>query len=413
MLISFLQEPLENLSSHKVRNVTTGLGVSWGLLILILLLGGGEGLYKGIQKLFSGYSKNSVWVYGGQTSMVYNGEPEGKNITFTDAYLTSLQLKYNEIEQLALEVNKNGFTKISYLNKHIQCNLKGVNNDFFDLKNLPLKRGRYFNPLDETQKRNVCIVGGYSQESLFKNEKGIGKEIYIDNVPFVIIGELDNDNLFSQNETRNIFIPLETFQSIFEKKEAFFSFGISLSSAVESDFVDKELKPHFSKTLRFDEKDTNALFLLEAKEQKKSFDDLFKYLNFFLWGVGISLLLSGMISICNMMVLAIKERTKELGIRKALGASPRELLIMIVTESTLLTLFSGVIGILLGVIIIEILNYFIFHSTESKIIEGLEVNPLIIFLAFILLLISGVIAGFIPAKKAMDLTVVNALNEKN
>ncbi|NME72423.1 ABC transporter permease [Flammeovirga aprica] len=413
MFLNLIQEPLENLLSHKVRNITTGLGVSWGLLILILLLGGGEGLYNGIKKVFSGYSKNTVWVYGGVTSLVYKGEVEGKRVSFSEEFLNGLMKKFSEIDQLGIEVEYAEQVKTTYLNRNLRSVLKGVNNDFFELKNFPLKRGRYFNPIDRQQQRNVCVIGGYQQKNLYNDESAIGKTITIGNRPYLIIGEVDSDNLFAQSESRTIFLPLETYQNQFQKDDAYSSFGVALSKESEEGFVTDRLKPYLSKILGFDTNDANAIYVLETKEQRKSFDRLFQYLNSFLWGIGISLLLSGVISICNMMVLGVKERTKELGIRKALGASPRELLVMIITESALLTLVSGTLGIFLGLGGLELLNYFFFEASDNQMIEHLSINPMMIFMALLLLLFAGIIAGFIPAKRAMDLTVVEALNEEN
>ncbi|WP_158021937.1 ABC transporter permease [Flammeovirga pacifica] len=403
---------MENLFTHKARNITTGLGVSWGLFILILLLGGGEGLYNGIQNIFSGYAQNTVWVYGGETSKVYKGKVEGERIDFDPIFLDNVQKKFKEIDQIALDIKYQGHLRTTYYRNEVQSVLKGVNNAFFELKKVPLKNGRHFNLLDLKEHRNVCIIGQHQQEVLFHKESALEKTIYIDNIPFTIVGELENNHLFSQSENRSIFIPLDSYHHHFEKNETYSSFGFVLNEKT-NEFIKKKFKPFLSESLGFDPKDNSAIYLLEAKEQKKSFDSLFNYINGFLWSVGICLLLSGMISISNMMVMGIKERTKELGIRKALGATPKELLIMIITESTILTFISGAFGILLGVFSIELINYLLRTLEDKMFIEQLEINILVIFTAFILLIFSGIIAGLIPAKKAMNLTVVYALNEEN
>jgi putative ABC transport system permease protein len=407
-------EIYHSLKQHKVRNILTGFGVAWGIFILILLLGAGQGLQDGIMKLFSSYAQNSIWVYAGQTSETQKGGKSGEQIVFNQELLTNLNHRFSQVKFLSPEISYNGNAIVSYQKKHQIGQVKGVGLNYFDIKILNLGKGRLFNPLDYKEQRPVCIVGSNLVKVLAKNKQLIGEYINIADNWFKVIGVLEKGTALNQGEQNAVYIPFSAFQNSFGNNNAFFLFGMLLNDHTDSEGFETKLKDFLAHQLHFEKSDNKAVFISNTNQQVKSFNKLFAGIEAFLWFVGFSMLLSGIIGVGNIMLVIVKERTKEIGIRKALGGRSKSILFMVVSEAITITLLSGLVGLFLGLIIIELANYLILklYDAEEVLINSFTVNVPVIIGAVILLVISGALAGIIPAKKAADVMPVNALNQE-
>lgn len=386
----------------------TGFGVAWGIMILIVLLGGGEGMYNGIQSTFSGFSKNSVRVMGFSTSKPYGDTPRGTAITFNQEILDRLEQRYSYIHSITPEIQYSGNSKMSYQDKTFNPTLKAVENAFFDLKNMELEEGRFFHFLDKS--RSVCIIGSEAKKTLFKDKSAIGEVVGIGDDFYVIVGVIKEGKMFAQRENRSVFVSLDNYHERLVADSDFSSFSFILADDAPRDFIKTEFRTYIASVLSFDPKDRSALYCMDFREQSDNFNMMFYVIRAFLWTIGICLIISGVISLGNMMVVGIKERTRELGIRKAIGASPRMILQMIMLEAVLITIFSGALGMLTGMGLIEIGNILWIDGKEDILVARMQINMPIAAGTLVLLVLAGALAGWFPARKAMKISAVEALN---
>jgi len=407
-------EIYHSLKQHKARNILTGFGVAWGIFILILLLGAGQGLQDGILKLFSSYAQNSIWVYAGQTSENQKGGKSGEKIVFNQELLTKLNHRFSQVKFLSPEISYNGNAIVNYQKKNQIGQVKGVGFNYFDIKILKLEKGRLFNPLDDKEERPVCIVGSNMAEVLAKNKQLIGAYINIANNWFKVIGVLEKGAGLNQGEQNAVYIPFSAFQNYFGTNNGFSVFGMLLNAHANSELFEPKLKDFLAHQLHFEKSDNKALFISNTNQQVNSFNKLFTGIKVFLWFVGFSMLLSGIIGVGNIMLVIVKERTKEIGIRKALGGRSKSILFMVVSEAITITLLSGLAGLFFGILMIGLANYLVtkLYDAEEVLINSFTINIPVIIGAVILLVIAGALAGIIPAKKAAGVMPVKALNQK-
>jgi putative ABC transport system permease protein len=409
-----LKEILTSIRQHKLRNALTGFGVAWGIFILMLMMGFGESFQKGIFKIFNGYADNTIWVWGGETSLDYQGRKAGKSIGFDLELLERFQRRFSEIQYISPESNSPQGMLTQYQENNSMNSLKGVSQQYFEIKKLKLSKGRYFNASDFLNLKPVCIIMESNEEVLFKKKKNIiGEFINVGGTFFQVVGVAKPGSMFDGSSRNSIFIPYPYFKSLYNE-EALPNFMMSLHKNVDGPKFDKQFKNYVAQLYGFDPEDSKALFTYNLSEQVSQFQALFGGVKIFVWFIGFCILLTGIISIGNIMYVNINERTREIGIRKAIGASPRDILKMILSESVVLTTIAGMVGIFAGAMVIFLLNFAIQKmSSEGDLIRGVGFNIPIIITAFLILIVSGVIAGIMPARKAANIKPVWALNQES
>jgi putative ABC transport system permease protein len=409
-----LKEILTSIRQHKLRNALTGFGVAWGIFILMLMMGFGESFQKGIFKIFNGYADNTIWVWGGETSLDYQGRKAGKSIGFDLELLERFQRRFSEIQYISPESNSPQGMLTQYQENNSMNSLKGVSQQYFEIKKLKLSKGRYFNASDFNDLKPVCIIMESNEEVLFKKKKNvIGEFINVGGTFFQVVGVAKTVTMFDGSSRNSIFITYPYFKSLYNE-EALPNFMMSLHKNVDGPKFDKQFKNYVAQLYGFDPEDSKALFTYNLSEQVSQFQALFGGVKIFVWFIGFCILLTGIISIGNIMYVNINERTREIGIRKAIGASPRDILKMILSESVVLTTIAGMVGIFAGAIVIFLLNFAIQKmSSEGDLIRGVGFNIPIIITAFLILIVSGVIAGIMPARKAANIKPVWALNQES
>lgn len=410
----FFNEVIQSLKYYKLRNILTGFGVAWGIFILIILLGAGQGLQDGISKLFSSYAKNSVWIYPGQISETTKNNKSGEKIVFTKELFNKLKTQFYQIKKISPEVNYTDNSVVNYENKNQTGRIKGIGQEYFDIKLLNINEGREFNERDYIEQRPVCIIG-YNMSEIFKSKVSIiGKYINISGSWFKIIGILAEGGTSGYGERNAVYIPLPSFYNSFGNNNEYSAIGMLLDNNLSSVQFDNKLKDFLSRNLNYDIEDSMAVFIMNQNEQIKQFNSVFTAVKLFLWFVGISMLLTGIIGVGNIMLVVVKERTKEIGIRKAIGARSISILLMIVSESVIITLSAGIVGMILGMIVVKIADVIISNpaNTDNQLIDSFSINFPVIIGALLLLLISGALAGIIPARKAARIMPAQTLNDE-
>ena len=404
-----MSEILSAIYKNTEKSIIAGITVAWGVMLLIILVGTGQGLQNGIKKLFSDYTIKTIEVFSGEASISDIKVTKGSLITFDMLDIKGVSSNFEHIKNISPVVRVN-IQKINSDRKSVKrFSLKGINENYFKIKTLKLHNGRILNSKDINRK--VIVLGYEIAKNLFNNVNCTGRIVFINNVGYKIIGVLEKDNILS-NSGYDAYISYENALNI-NSKTKFDEFILSLKSEVDTEEFQKTLKVYLSNKKGINPKDKTAFYFNNIENTLKSFNTLFNAINLFLWFIGISFLISGILSIFNIMTVIVKDRTGEFGIRKALGATPLSIQTMVLVESLLITLASGIIGLIIGFFIIYLINLYIQISGGNNEFLILDINIYIIIFAIILLIISGCIAGIIPARKASKTLPVVALKELN
>jgi putative ABC transport system permease protein len=409
-----VKEILASIQQHKARSVLTGFGIAWGMFILIVLLGAGNGFRTGMLAMFSGYASNSIWITGQRVSQAKaGGIQSGSLIRFNESVTDKLQKRFPQIKSISSEISLENANPVGYKGHSGHFNVKGIDRDYNTVKLLEIEEGRFLNELDYKELRRVAVIGDRVKETLFKNENPVGKHISIAGVFFQVVGVLKAGTLFSMMEQNSIYTPVVSLYHTFNLVKEFLTFGALLHEKTSVETFETELRNFLSQEIGFDKNDKRALYINNIQLQVAAFNSLFNGINIFLWVLGICFLLSGMIGITNIMLVVVKERTVEIGIRKALGATPESIILLIVSEALIITVLFGLIGLLLGYLGMSIYNWIVsaLQTGQPEIFARASLEVYIVISAFVLLIVSGVVAGLFPAQKAVKIMPVETLNK--
>jgi putative ABC transport system permease protein len=408
--INTWQEITSTIRKNKLRTFFTGFSVAWGIFMLMLLLGAGNGLKNGVTQNFSAETKNVISVWPGRTTIATDGFQKGRRIRFNDKDALMLRSQFGNISSLSPVISQ--YVMLSCNNDFINYEMQGVMPDYNTLQSLPLYSGRFINEIDQQQQRKVVVLEKSAVDILFKKENPVGKYVNANNVPFQVVGVYENINRWGDGV---IYVPFSTAQAIFNITEypelAFEASG--LNTLKENEDYNDVLRARFATLHSFDSHDNRAIWIWNRMEDYIRTMNIFSAIDVFIWIIGIGTLIAGIVGVSNIMIVTVKDRTKELGIRKAIGATPWSILKLIITESLVITTFFGYIGLLGGVAVTEALNYLMPHSTTDKDSVVIFTNPTVdIHLAIaatVVLIVAGVLAGFFPARKAVKIKPTEAL----
>ncbi len=402
------QEIYSTISKNKLRTFLTGFSVAWGIFMLIVLLGSGYGLENGVSKEFEGDATNTISINQGVTSKAYQGYKPGRFIQFTNSDYEKVK-PLNGVEHISARANIRSTSILSYKNEYGTFDILSIHPDYRYIEDLYMIEGRFLNKVDIEEKRKVISIGRLVKEALFKNDEPLGKYLKVGSIPFKVVGVFNDPG--GDRDLSRVYIPISTAQMVFNRGNRIDRINITVGDATveESEVIVDEIRNDFSKVHHFDPEDKRAIFIWNNVEQYQQFMRLFASIRLFIWVIGIGTIIAGIVGVSNIMMIVVKERTKEIGIRKALGASPGSVINLILQESILITAFAGYIGLVLGVGLLELV---------SSNLEGVdyfanpEVNINVALLATLVLIISGAIAGFVPAKKAASVKPVIALRDE-
>lgn len=407
------QEIFETIRKNKLRTFLTGLSVASGIFILVILLAIGQGMQNGISKQFEQDATNRISIWTGVTSESFKGLNPGRRIQLNNRDYNLIDNKNTEKLEYKSGVFSNWGALTTYKNQNGSYRVEGVRADYQFLENETLTHGRYINQSDLDTYEKVAVIGNRVYLDLFKTGNAIGEFIEITGIKFKVVG-IYTDPGGEREETR-IFIPLTTAQRVYNAGEKLQSLAFTLKQ--EDNFEDAlAASEAFSAQVEADLKsrhtvsptDVSAIEIHNSLENAKRFYDLMNMMRWFFWGVGICTIIAGVVGVSNIMLIIVKERTKEIGIRKAIGAQPWSIIGMILHESIFVTAIAGFVGLISSLALLEVVGPFI----ETEFIYNPSVDFTIALTTVVILIVAGAAAGFFPAYKASNVKPVTALRDE-
>lgn len=411
----FIHEVLDTIIKQRWRSVMTAFGVFWGILILTLLIGAGMGLKNGLFESFSAIPSNSVIGITNKTILAHDGFKAGRKWNISVADLEKIKQSFaNDIENIAVLNMANDGTPIwvKYGDKSVQAPLAGEQPQ--SLVGFPQKlvQGRFINEIDMIQKRSVCLIGEELAEKLFDADSPIGKGLEVDgkNYTIVGVGKISSRSInLGFDLSQSIVIPMSLMQASYNQGDEVHKCNFILHDEVDSEEFIAILEPLIRKWHHLHPDDNGAFQLFNMKAHLNQIGAIFGGINFLVWIVGLGTLIAGIIGISNIMLISVKERTKEIAVRTAMGAQPQAIIWQIMCESILLTVVSGMVGMCLGVGLLALLSNALGQGSENF------THPYMPFwtgiLSLLILIAGGMFAGYIPAKNALKIELVKALSD--
>lgn len=401
------QEILSTINKNRMRTFLTGFSVAWGIFMLIILLGSGKGLQNGIESQFRADAVNTIWFGPGTTAKAYNGLQPGRRIRFTNEDYDFVKDQIEGVDKISARYYPWQNRIVSYKKEYGSFDLWCVHPDYFDIENATMIKGRFINHIDIQKKRKVVAIGELVMEALFKNgEDPIGEYLKINNILFQIVGvytDVERDN-------SRVYIPVSTTQLVSGGGNSINNLTItSTVSAEKSEELENALRSEIAKRHNFDKEDLNAMWMYNTIKDFKTFTNLFKAIQIFVSIIGAFTIIAGIVGVGNIMIIAVNERTKEIGIRKAVGATPASIVSMIILEAIFITGLAGYIGLMLGTGLL---------SLVTKVLPSNPyfLNPQVDFATALIatgvLIVAGTLAGFMPALRASRIRPVVALRDE-
>jgi putative ABC transport system permease protein len=411
------QEIFSSIAKNKTRTVVTIIGVLWGIFIYITLSGSAKGLDNGFDREFQDMAMNSMFVWPQSTSIPYAGFKIGRSPRLTIQNVKMLKQQVPEIQYIAPRnargVRSGPPASVVYGDISRTYNIYGDYPEYTEISTKKIyKGGRFINNSDITNKRKVCVIGERTKKELFeKDDNPVGKFIRIDNVYFQVVGVHKYNPGGGFETDGDIFIPFETFRNLYNTGDKVNWFVIAAYDNADVIAVEKKVKKALKRIHNVspdDERAFGSFNLGELFNRIKGFADGMTFLSLV---VGMATIIAGVIGIGNILLISVKERTKELGVRRALGATPAEVRIQIVLESIFLTLIAGVLGIILGAVALATINFFTQDLADFPYTNPTVPTPLVLG-ALLIMTVMGTLIGLIPAQRAVSIKPIDALREE-
>ena len=405
--IDSFRETADSLTRNRRRTILTGFGVFWGLFMLLFMIGGGQGLKGLLEQNFGGFASNTIVLISSNTSKPYKGLPEGRYWEFTRTDIDRLKQMVPELDVVSPMISGWGST-VEYGEYSTSAAIKGVSADYCKIEQPKLRYGRYINQTDINMERKVCVIGRRVYQSLFPDGGDpCGKFVKYGDLYFRIVGvDMSSSNIsINSNSSYSIIIPETLAATIYNRGNVVDIICVTAKGGIHTSVLEPRIRSIIARQHSFDPEDLEAMQILNTEEVFMLVDNLFRGLNFLIWLVGLGTLLAGCIGVSNIMMVTVKERTTEIGIRRAIGAMPGEILTQIIMESVALTLAAGTAGIVFAVFLLNI-----FQKIASDAQFLITFNTAI--MAALLLAVLGAVAGLAPALRAMAVKPVDAMRDE-
>src|SRR5690554_634839 len=416
-----LHEIWGTLKKNRLRTTLTGLSVSWGIFILIVLLGAGNGLKNGVMQNFSSRAVNRVNLWPGTTSMPFQGLSSDRQLYFTKSEMDFIRDEVEESGLVTPRVNSN--QTISYGQEYGSYQVRGVMPNYFDIEKLIVAPGdgRFINPLDIKEKNKIIVLDKRVSDLLFKDESPLGKHVKVGQIMFQVVGI---NSKLEQWGGPNTYIPFTTAQAIFNPGGKFYQITFTvdgLVTAEENERFDESLRSLMARRLRYHPDDQQALWVYNAQSEYVETMKIFDGITFLVTIIGILTLIAGIVGVSNIMLVSVKERTREIGIRKAIGATPASILKTIILESIIITTVFGYIGLMMGIGLTELVHFFMEQAAgagaasnepQMSVFTIPTVNVGYALFATLVLIIAGVVAGYLPARRAVKVKPIEAMRQE-
>ena len=402
-------EVYDSLTKNKVRTVITMIGVWWGILLLIALLGAARGMENSFNRIFGDFATNSVFIWGQNTSIPFKGFQEGKLVSLKLSHVHKIKDNIEGVELVVPRSRSQALVVRNFLSGRY-----GVNGDYPLLDQIQKKkmlRGRFINQNDINSKRKSAVISEDVYKQLFdKNENPIGRYIQVNSMNFTVIGVFQNENV-DMGPSSDIHIPFTTFQQIYNRGDRIGWMVVTGKPEYNIKQIEEDIKLLLRNLNKIHPRDKRALGSFNLGKEFAKITGFLKGMQFLTWFVGIATLIAGVFAIGNILLITVKERTKEIGIRRALGATPFEIKRQIVVEAVFLTLLSGILGIITGGWILIVIDKVWGQGDDATLVNA-SVSIAVVFVALALLVLLGSLIGLIPAFKAIRVKPIEALREE-
>jgi len=408
-------EIFDSVKKNKLRTFLTGFSIAWGIFMFVILLATANGAQNGIEIVFAKRTTNIVQLQGRFTSMAYQGLPDNRKINLDQNDYNRLNNRFSEKEYLSALIPVD--VKMSFGNNSTIGNCTGIYPEYGKINGVKIinEQGRFINDMDMNEKRKVVLINKRLKDILYKHESPVGKILLINKLKFTVIGVF-SENAIIDNE--KAYIPFSTAQLLFNGGWGFKSLAFTvknLKTDKENEAFNDRLIKSMANLHRFDPEDKVAVNLLNQLKIYLQTVGIFNAVIIFIWVIGAGTLFAGMVGVSNIMLIAVRERTREFGIRKALGAKPSSILKGIILEAVFITSVFGYLGLFLGIAVNGLFNLYLKNHPDAKefaIFENPSLNIQIAILAMIVLIIVGVLAGYFPARQAVRIMPVEAMRDE-
>lgn len=401
------QEIYESIRKNKLRTTITIVGVTWGVFLLVTLLGCARGMENSFNRLFGDFATNSVFIWGDRTELAFKGYEKGKAISLNQA---DIQHIFDEIDGIEFVVPRNERT--GSVVRNLQTGQFKINGDYPILDKVQKKKliyGRFINPTDIEQNRRIVVISEDLYKQYFeKNANPIGEILTINNISFKIVGMFANGNIGNDSD---LHIPFTTFQQIFNTGENIDWMIITANKFKDINQIETDIKLLLKNIHQVHPEDNNAFGSFNLGERFNKLTGFLKGMQFLTWFVGIATLIAGVFAIGNILLITVKERTKEIGIRRALGATPMMIKRQIILEALTLSIIAGIFGIIIGGYLLILIDQ-LWGQGEDALFVNPSVSIPIVLIAITILAVLGALVGLIPASKATRIKPIEALNHE-
>ena len=400
-------EVLTAMKSNRLRIALTGFSIAWGMFILVVLLGSSGGFQRGLYKTFHLDISQIVRINAGKTIMAWQGMDKGRQLklNISDAQAIE-QSNIKHIQRVCpMAIQK---TEMGVGNNHIKLLVTGCKENYLPVDYRVLTTGRDFNANDLEQRTKTCIINERLSHQLFQDKSPIGKLVTIDNLAFTVIGVCKST--LNDDMELAAYMPLSTMQAVYYPDGMINGINIiveNLESAEHNEHLERELHDLLAMRLGCSPKDYKGIIINNSYEQILSTRKMIAGIGIFVWIIGIATLIAGIVGVSNIMLITIKERTRELGVRKAMGASNEHIITMVLLESVIITLIFGYIGMMLGVGLTQLLDSAL--GTAIPMFQNPTVDFWPIMGCNFIMVMAGLVAGYVPAKRAVSIKLVDAL----
>ena len=406
------REILDTITRNKGRSFLTGFGVFWGIFMLVTLIGGGQGLKELLSNNFQGFATNSGIIFPQATTKPYHGFRKGRTWSMSYRDVDRLKAQVPQLDLVCPALMRNSGNVI-FKDKKIAASFRGQVPDYAHIEPPRLYYGRYLNEMDIAQSRKVCVIGKRVYKTLFPaGGNPCGKRVEVDKQFYQVVGVDYSDGSITVGgrSEESVIIPLTVMQSNYNMGDSISYICMTVRNGSRISSVIKRVREVIGQAHDIDPNDEKAITLVNTEVMFSMLDSLFSGVNFLIWLVGIGTLLAGAIGVSNIMMITVRERTTEIGIRRAIGATPRVILSQILSESVVLTTVAGMSGILVSVLILQMIE--LGNTTDGIVSAHFQVHFWMALGSLLLLSLLGVLAGLAPAARAMSIKPVDAMRDE-
>lgn len=413
------REVFHVLGRNKIRTGLTAFGVFWGIFMLVIMQGAGNGLESGVHKMFGGFASNSCFIWPQKTDKPYKGFKIGRSFFLENADIDAIKKNVPEVDMIAPRAQLGGYMGGNNVIRGLKSGAFSVNGDFPEYRKIvsvDLTKGRFINQFDIDEQRKIAVIGSRVCEVLYeKEENPLGTYIQINGVNFMVAGVFGTKRPGKEGErdAQTVYIPFTTFQHAFNFQNKLGWFAVTSPDNVPVTIAEEKILKILKKRHQIAPDDDHAFGHFNVAEEFGKVSSLFTGIKGLSWFVGVLTLFAGAIGVSNIMLVIVKERTREIGVRRAIGAQPLHIISQIMLESVFLTTLAGYLGLIIGIGLLELISFIMDKfQIQNMFFSNPFINIQTGLTALLILIFSGILAGFIPAYRAVSIKTVDALRSE-